>query len=141
MVQDLLPPDGGAFRDAERDREARAGVARGEGVVLAFAGLPKSRQPAFETYVLELLAAARHQLVGVALVGGVPHDAVDGTVEGAVERQRELDDPKVRGQVAPALGDHRDDGVPHLLRDLGKFVVGERLEVLRCVDPFQQAGH
>ena len=114
---------------------------RRERVVVALAGLPEPGQAAFQADVLELVAPSRHQLVRVALVGGVPNDAVDGAVEGAVERQGELDDAQVRGQVPAALGDHGDDGLPHLFRYLGELVVRERLEILGCVDPFQQAGH
>ena len=132
----------GALGDAEGNREAGAGVAGGEGVVGALARLAEPGEPALEADVLERVAPARHQLVGVALVGRVPDDAVDGAVEDAVEGQGELNDAEVRGQVPATLRDHGDDGVAHLLCDLRQLLVGQRLQIARPIDLVQQlAGH
>ena len=128
----------GALGDAEGDREAGAGVACGEGVVGALARLAEPGEPALEADVLERVTPARHQLMGVALVGRVPDDAVDGAVEDAVEGQGELNDAEVRGQVAAALRYHGDDGVAHFLRDLRQFLVSQRLQIARPIDLVQQ---
>ena len=127
-----------ALRYAQSYRKARAGVPCRESVVWAFARLPEPGQPALQADVLELVAPPRHQLVRVALVGRVPDDAVDGAVENAVERQRNLNDPQIRRQVAAALGYHRDDGVSNLLRYLNQFSASQSLQVARRIDLIQQ---
>ena len=124
----------GSLGDAERDGESGAGVAGGEGVVRAFERVSESRQASFEADLLELVAPPGDHLVGVALVGGVPHDAVDGAVEHAVDRQGELHHPQVRGEVAAALGDDGDDGLADFFRHLVKFFQGERFEVAGGID-------
>ena len=40
------------------------------------------------------------QLVDIGLVPGIEHDGVPRRAEGAVQRDRQLDDPKVGAEVA-----------------------------------------
>ena len=109
----------------------------GEGVVRAFARLAESRKPALEPDVLEVVAAAGDELVGVHLVRGVPDQAVFGAVEHAVQGQRQLDDAQVGGEVSAPLADDGDDGLSGLLGDLGNLVAGQGFQVRGLVDPVQ----
>ena len=67
----------------------------------------------------ELVPPAGHELVGVALVRGVPDQPVFGAVEGAVQGERQLDDAEVGSEVPAGLRDRLDDHVAAALRDLG----------------------
>ena len=78
-----------------------------------------------------------HQLVRVSLVGRVPDYPVFGAVEEAVNRQCELHDAQIRGQVAAALGYDGDDGVSRLLRNLGQLAVAKSPQVAGRVDSVQ----
>ena len=124
-----------ALRDSQGDRKSCTGVARAQRVVRAFERLSEPGQTALQADVLELVAPAGHQLVRVGLVGRVPDYAVRRAVEDAVQRQRELDDPQVRGEMAATLGYDGDDGVPRFPRDLVQLLVGQPTEVARRVYP------
>ena len=104
--------------------------------------LPEPGKAAFEADVLELVAPPRHQLVGVALVGGVPDNGVGGTVENAVQGEGELDDPEIGSEMAAPLGYDGDYGIPGLLRHLGELFIRKSPEIARGIDPVEEAwGH
>ena len=128
---------GCALRNAKGYGKAGPRVACGQGVVWAFSWLPKAGQAALQADVLELVASSRHQLVGIGLVGCVPDYAVGGTVEDAMQRQRELHYAQVGCQMASALGYHGDDSVSRLLRNLRQLLVGQRFQVARFIDSIQ----
>ena len=104
--------------DAEPVGEPGAGVAGGQGVVAALARLGEARQASRGADRGELVPPARHELVGVALVGRIPDEPVLGAVEVAVKRDRQLDDAEVGGQVAAGLRDRLDDDLAAVLREL-----------------------
>ena len=102
-------------RDAERDRERVGRMTGVEGVVTAISlRLGKPHTPPYWRSVEKRSRRPVMQLVDVGLVPDVEDDAVVRAVESAMDAQRELDDPEVRGEVTAGLRDGRDE----LLADL-----------------------
>src|SRR5262249_26245706 len=82
----------------------------------------------------EAVAASGDEFVRVALVGGVPDEPVFGRVEHAVQGERELDHPKIGGEVTSGLGDRLDDGLSAVLGELSELPRTQALEVTRTLD-------
>ena len=110
----LLPVPG--HRHAQGGREGRRGVAGIERVMRALLAAGKTEQSIEETEAAEPVPPAGEDLVGVALVTDVPDELVARRVEDVVKGQRQLDDPEVRGEVAPVPGDRGDDLGPNFGR-------------------------
>ena len=89
---------------------------------------------------VELLAAAREDLVRVGLVADVPEHLVARRVEQRVDRDRDLAGAEVRAEVAADLADRVDDQLADLLRHLDELVVVEALQVGRAVDLVDELG-
>ena len=126
-------------RHPERVGEAGARVAGRQHVVGALRRLGEPGQAAGGPDRLETVAPAGDELVGVALVGRVPDDPVLRAVEGAVERQGELDDPEVGRQVSARLGDRLDDDVPAFLAERGQVFRAQSLEIPGAFDLVQHS--
>src|SRR5262249_57363203 len=90
---------------------------------------------------LELLEAAGQELVRVDLVAGVPDEAVAAEVERQVQRDGQLDDAEVAGEVGRADAQDADQFVADLLRQQRQLGVGEAVEVRRRGDLRQDSGH
>src|SRR5262249_8621712 len=87
----------------------------------------------------ELVAAAGEDLVRIGLMADVPEDLVRRGVEQRVQRDRELARPEVGAEVPADLADRVDDVRPGLRGDLDELVLVEVVEVLRAVDPVEEA--
>ena len=77
----------------------------------------------------ESLRAAGDDLVGVALMTGVPENDVLGGVEDSMDGERQFDDAEVRAEMAPMSGDRLDDEIAHLPRQRLELLGGERSEI------------
>ena len=97
-------------------------MSRRERVVRALGRLRKPGEATRSPDRREAFAPSGDELVRVALVRRIPDDPVPRAVEGPVERESELDDTEVRGQVAAGLGDRLDDDVPALGRQLRQLL-------------------
>ncbi len=124
-------------RDAQAVGEAGPGMTRRQRVVGALGGLGKTRQAAGRADRRKTVPAPGHELVRVALVRGVPHQAVLRAVEGPVEGQRQLDDSEVRGQVAAGLGDRLDDHFPAFLGQGRELPVAQGFQILGALDAIE----
>ena len=78
-----------------------------EQVVVALGRVGVAHQAALGADRVELRGAAGDQLVRIDLVAGVPDQPVLGEVEDEVQRQAELDDAEVGGEVGGAQLEHR----------------------------------
>ncbi len=111
-----VSPEPAGHRQPVGVGERRRGVAVLDEVVGGLGAVGVAGEAAALAQPGELLLAAGDQLVHVGLVAGVPHDGVVGRREHAVQCERELDDAEVRAQVAPGLGDTRDEEPADLRR-------------------------
>ena len=107
-----------AAGEAERRRDARAGVAGHEQVVGALVGVRVAHQAALRADRAEAAEAARDQLVGIDLVARIPNEAIAAEVEDAMQGEAELHDAEVRGEVGGAGGRHFREGPTHLRSEL-----------------------
>ena len=84
--------------------------------------------------------AAGDQLVRIDLMAGVPDQPVVAEVERLVQRQAELDDAQVRGEVGAAGRDEVAEHLAHLGGEPLELRQRELLEVVRRVDRRQDGG-
>src|SRR5262249_9224182 len=87
----------------------------------------------------ELVATAGEDLVRIRLMADVPQDLVRRGVEQRVQRDRELARPEGGAEVAADLADGGDDVRPDLAGDLRELILVEVVQVLRAVDPVEEA--
>ena len=87
---------------ADRRGDPRPRVPDAEQVVLALAGLGETRDPGARAEHLELIESPGEDLVGVALVPNIEEQPIVRKVKHAVHRDREFDNPEVRGEVPAA---------------------------------------
>ncbi len=92
-----------AALQAQHGRDAAAGVAGHEQVVVAFVRVGVAHQAPLGAHRAELVVAAGDQLVRIDLVAGVPDQPVAAEVERGVQRQAKLDHAQVRGEVGRAV--------------------------------------
>ena len=96
------------------DRDAAAlftgaGMAHAKGVVFAFAAHRERCQTIFQFDGGQLFAAAGEHLVRVGLMPYVPHESVVRRVEHVMQREREFDGAKARGEVSAPLAHGVDE--------------------------------
>ena len=120
--------------EAERGGNRVAGVAGAEGVAGRFVAALEAGEAARAAQRGEAVAAAGEELVGVALVRNVEEDFVFGRIEDIEQRDRELHDAEVGGEVPAVGGDDRDDALPELGGELREALDGEAAQVRRGVD-------
>ena len=77
----------------------------------------------------ELGLAAGQQLVHVSLMPGIEDDPVPGRAEHPVQRDRELDNAKVRPEMTAGADNGLDEGVADLTRQDGQLFLAEALQV------------
>src|SRR5262249_49505496 len=112
--------------DAECRGDRGAGVARAKDVVLALLAAQVTGD-ALELFDgTEAVAPASDELVRIRLVANVPNELVAWSVEGNVQRQRQLDDAQIRRQVPTTQRDRLDDLLAYLMRELGQLRMRER---------------
>ena len=88
----------------------------------------------------KLVPPAGEHLVRVGLVPDVPDDLVARGVEHGVQRDGQLAGAEVGAEVAADLAHGVDDVLAHLLGDADELLLGQAVQVLRAVDPVQEAG-
>jgi len=111
----------GAQGHAQRGRNRRGRVRGAEGVIRALATTRKAGDAVQLAQRAHLVAAARQDLVRIALVADVPHDAVFRRIEDVMQRNGQFDRTQVRRQMAARLR----DGIEHE----GAQLVGQRPEL------------
>ena len=121
-------------REALGDRQAGAGVAAVEHVVLRLGAAREAADAVELAERPEPLEAAGQQLVRVGLVAGVPDDPVARRLEQPVERDRQLDDAERRAEVAAGRGDGRDDRLADLGGELRELGLGQAAKVGGAVE-------
>ena len=127
--------------EAQRTRDAAAGVAGHEQVVSALVGIGITHEAAARADGVEIRIAARDQLVRINLVAGVPDEAVLAEIEGQVQGQAQLDDAQVAGEVSGANAQHAHQLVAHLLGQLDQLLIAERLQICGRLNLFQEGAH
>ena len=105
-----------------RSPRARRRACRGRSPI----GSAKPERPPGVRIVAEPLPPPRDELVRVALVRRVPDEPVLRAVERAVERERQLDDAEVRGEMSARPRDRLDDELPAVRREPRERVVAQR---------------
>ena len=111
----------------------RGGMAHGEQVVLGLVGIGKARSLTITLRIDIGVRAPGQRLVGVGLVRHVKDNFVGGGVKHAMERDRELNDAQVGGNVPADGGGAFEDGVANLVAELRELGAIKSLDVLgRC---------
>ena len=126
---------------AQRGGQRRAGVARAVAIVLALGAQGEAVQAAGGADGVKAALAAGQQLVDVDLVADVPDELVLGRGEDAVQRDGQLHHAEVRAQVAAVLGEHGDQFVADLLRQLLQLLQRQLLDVRRAVHHVEVSAH
>ena len=102
-------------RHAECRGEGRPCMTCSIAVVLALGSKQESVQSSVLTHRSELLPASSQDLVNVTLMADVEEDLVGGSLEDAVQGDREFDDAEIRSKVASCFGKRTDQVFPDLL--------------------------
>ena len=105
-------------------------MANREEVVFRLAWVKEAGNLAIVRGVEVGFGASGEHLVRVALMRDVEDDLVTRGVEHAMQRDGELDDAKIGGQMAANVGCAGKEGVAHLVAKPGKLCGIERLNVL-----------
>ena len=122
-----------SVRQAAAQAHRRGGVAHGEQVVLGLVGIGKARSLTITFRVDIGVRAPSQRLVGVGLVRHVKDNLVGGGVKHAMERDRELNDAQVGGNVPADGGGAFEDCLTDLAAEQRKLGAVESLDVLgRC---------
>ena len=120
---------GKAAAQAHRGR----GMPHGKQVVLGLVGIGKARSLTITLRIDIGVRAPGQRLVGVGLVRHVKDNFVGGGVKRAMERDRELNDAQVGGNVSADSGGAFEDGVANLVAELRELGAIKSLDVLgRC---------
>src|SRR5207249_10637630 len=90
----------------------------------------KSREAVLLADGVEPVVPAGEDFMTVGLVSDVPDQDVAGRVEDGVQRHRELHRTQAGCQVAAVRGDHLDDSLAHLLRELGERFGRQPLQIV-----------
>src|SRR5205814_5143974 len=109
-----------------------------ESVVLALDAAREARDSPAHAYAAHRLTAAGENLVRIGLVSHVPDDAVIGRVEDMVQRDGQLDRPKVGGQVTAGLADRFENEGAQLVREPPQPAPVQGAQRRWIVDGFQQ---
>ena len=96
-----------------------------EQVIRAFFRVGIAHQATFASDRREFLEAAGDQLVRIDLMSGVPDQAVFREIEDQMQRDAELDDAQVAGEVSGAVRAHRTKCLADFGRQLAKLLVRE----------------
>ena len=75
----------------------------------------------------------------IGLVTDVPEDLVLRGLEQRVQRHRQLAGAQIGAEVPADLADRLDDVLAHLLGQLGQLLIGAAVQVLRAINPLQEA--
>ena len=121
-------------RQPQCDGDGIGGVPGDERIVYAFGGLGKTGQPAGLPEGRKLLSAAGKELMCVALMADVKDQPVAFGVEAAVQRDGQLDDAEVGGDMAACLRKGIDKKAARFRAKAQKFRFGQSFDIVRAVD-------
>ena len=86
-------------------------------------------QSAFAADGRELRKPAGHQFVGIDLMTGVPDQTILVEIKDQVQRETQFHHAQVAGKVRGAILHNRAQCLAHLIRQLQKLLVAERLQL------------
>jgi hypothetical protein len=109
-----------------------------EGVVSAFGAAQERREAAVRLDRGDAIAAPGEDLVRIALVPHVPHDAVARRVVNEMQRDRQFDHAESGAEVAAHAGHRFDQVGAQLVRDARQIGFGNALQVVRRIDAGEQ---
>ena len=117
-------------------------MSRAESVVGTLGATREAGDPAALAQSGHRFAAAGENLVRIALVAYIPHDAVGRRVEDVMQRDRQFHRTEVRGEMPTGTGDRFHQKVAQLRCELWQIVGGKSAQVGGRVDTVEQgAGH
>ena len=87
---------------SERGGDRRGGMPRAEGVVLTLLAKGKARKSARRAQGVEAVFPPGENLMHVTLMSDVEENMILRRIEDAVDRDGQLDDAEIRGEVSPA---------------------------------------
>src|SRR5438128_817306 len=102
--------------------------------MFAFSAKRKAVQATCSADGVETVLASGEQFMNVRLVADVPDEFVFRGGKNDVQRESQLDDAKVRTQMAAVLGKLRDQLVAHLIRQLDQLRLRQLFDVRRVID-------
>ena len=111
-----------------------AGVAGEEEVVFAFGRVGIAHRAAAEADVVEILVAAGDQLVRIDLMARVPDQAIAAEIEAGMQRERQLDDAQVRGEMGRAPRAEAKERLADFGGQIGQLLEVQPQQVGRRVD-------
>lgn len=103
---------------AERRRHAATGVARHEKVVLGLVRIRVAHQAAASSKPVEMFVPTCHEFVRVDLMTRVPDQAILREVVSKVQRDAQLDNAEIAGEVCGTVFDNRTQNFADLSREL-----------------------
>ena len=106
-------------------------MSEGEKVVFRFGRVREPRHLAVVCRIDKGRRASRDGFMRIGLVRYVEDDFIDGGVENAVQRHRELNDAEIGGYMAADGCRLREDRLAHLIAELEKLCCIEGFYVLR----------
>ena len=114
------------------------GMAGHEQVVQAFFRVGIAHRPAARADRLETRIAAGDELVRINLMPGIPDEAVLAEIERQVQGQAKFDDAEIAGKVSGPNAEDAHQFVAHLLRQVGKLLLRQLVQIRRRLDLRQQ---
>ena len=115
-------------------RDACSGMARHKQIVFALVRVRVTHQPVTRSHRAELAITARHQLVRVDLMPGIPDQTILAKIVNRMERQTELDDAQVGGVVGSSSGHEVGENITDFIRQLVEFLNRPITKVIRRFD-------
>ena len=100
-------------------------------VMRAFVGTREARDAASLTQLIEDIATTRDQLMGIRLVPHIEHELVARRVDERVHGQDDFDSAERRRHMAARLRRGDDDLRANLVREDGKLLFSEQLQIGR----------
>jgi hypothetical protein len=116
---------------AEGSRNRSAGVSSTKVVEVAFATFQVTGHSTLLTKGMEVGVATRDQFVGISLMAYIPDHPIVIKVEGLVQGQGELHNPKTRAQVTSAVGYNFKMPLSNLPCHILKLSRGQAMQLIR----------
>ena len=110
------------------------------GVVTAFGAFGEAGKAVALSQRTDAVAPSGQDLVRVGLMADVPDQTVARRVEHVMQRDRQLDDPKARAEMAACHRDGIDRLGAQLIGDLRQLRLTKPAKVFWCMDCVSEAG-
>ena len=118
------------FGEAKGERNCGAGMASSQQVVLGFLAVAETGKASRLAKSFEAGLAAGENLVGIALVPDIEHDAVAAEIKDRMQSRHEFDNAEVAAQMAPGLMHRTHQEITHFGAKAFQFIHVQTLEVL-----------